>query len=113
MTDRPSKANPATMIEHATIDDLRAKKERQQQRANDLPAADKSDAASPPQTVASVSARPKTPRPDRVGKKLVAGYFPVETTKALKHISVDQGMTLQQVMAEAFALYLESRRARP
>ena len=50
-------------------------------------------------------------RPDRAGKVLIAGYFPVATSKALKHVAVDEGLSLQQVMADAFMQYLKSRRA--
>ena len=115
MTDKPEKPTTATINEHATLADLKAKKERQQPRADDTALVPvKSAVAEPrqPGKAELLGSSPKQPRPDRVGKKLVAGYFPIETTKALKHISVDEGMTLQQIMAEAFALYIESKKKR-
>lgn len=41
---------------------------------------------------------------------MIAGYFPIATSKALKHIAVDEGLSLQEVMADAFTLYLKAKR---
>ncbi|HEX3000737.1 MAG TPA: ribbon-helix-helix domain-containing protein [Armatimonadota bacterium] len=41
-------------------------------------------------------------RPDRAGKKAIAGYFPRETWVALRSLSIQQDKTTQDLMQEAF-----------
>ena len=112
MTDTPTKPIGATINDHATIADLKAKKERQQSRT-DIPTGAAASGVS--ETTSSYRGRgvaldtPKHARPDRAGKKLIAGYFSPEIQKALKHVGVDEGLTLQQIMAEAFVLYLTTK----
>lgn len=118
MNDKLAKPNGAAINDHATIADLKAKKERQQARTDDAsPAAPPfpNPAMQAPEQKHSITEadKPKQARPDRAGKKLIAGYFPPETQKALKHISVDEGLTLQQIMADAFALYLATKSKLP
>lgn len=113
MPDTRVKPKGALINENATVDDLKAKKERQQVPTNSnasAPAKTETSAVQLPALVAkSTEAEAKSIRPDRIGKRLIAGYFPDDIRKALKHISVDEGLTLQQVMADAFALYLKSK----
>ena len=109
------KSAPTIVNENATLDDLKAKRERQRASATTSPssaAPSKVTAPRDPPAPPAATGQGKAARPDRVGKVLIAGYFPLETSKALKHIAVDEGLTLQQVMADAFTLYLKSKRTR-
>ena len=95
MTDTPTKPHASAINAHATIADLKAKKERQKPyaRTDMVETAEPAAAAAPPRETEENPApaqKPKVPRPDRAGKKLIAGYFPAETKRALKHISVDE-----------------------
>lgn len=52
------------------------------------------------------SPAPLAPAPDRAaareGKKAVSGYFSAELRRALHLLRLEQGMTLQAMMGEAF-----------
>lgn len=54
----------------------------------------------------AVSPAPLAPSPDRAaareGKKAVSGYFSAELRRALHLLRLEQGMTLQAMMGEAF-----------
>jgi hypothetical protein len=78
------------MTDEPTLDDLKAKAERERAARSTTRAA----------------APPKPTRADRAGMVLIAGYFPPATRKALKHLAIEQDKTLQQVMADAFAAHL-------
>jgi hypothetical protein len=42
-------------------------------------------------------------RPDREGKKIIAGHFPRSTWAALRRLAVDQDKTAQELLDEALA----------
>jgi hypothetical protein len=59
--------------------------------------------------------RPAPPRgtrqaPSRAGRVQIMGWFPSETRLALKRVALESDKTLEQVMAEAFQLYLSQSR---
>ena len=55
----------------------------------------------PAATPAPPSSAPDRPAA-REGKKAVSGYFSAELRRALHQLRVEQGMTLQAMMGEAF-----------
>jgi len=57
--------------------------------------------AAPPSTAASVVAQVPTP-PSRVGRKAISGYFSPELSLALHTCARRHGLSLQDLMAEAF-----------
>lgn len=62
----------------------------------------KDDGAAPaPTTSASVVAQVPTP-PSRVGRKAISGYFVPELSLALHTCARRHGLSLQDLMAEAF-----------
>lgn len=47
-------------------------------------------------------AKPLTAPPSRVGRKAISGYFSPELSLALHHCARRHGLSLQDLMAEAF-----------
>jgi hypothetical protein len=49
-----------------------------------------------------VEAKPSTPQPPgRVGKKAIVGFFPLEVSKQMKQIAIDENSSIQDLMTEA------------
>jgi hypothetical protein len=46
----------------------------------------------------------REPRPDRAGKRFIAGYFPEAIYRQLRQLSLDEGKTNQELLTEALAL---------
>jgi hypothetical protein len=43
-------------------------------------------------------------RPDRKGKRFIAGYFPEAIYRQLRQLSLDEGKTNQELLTEALSL---------
>ena len=113
MSDQTFKAEtPFPLPEDAdAVAELKAKKERQRAAAAGPPTP--RPTVWPSALPAAEVTQPKaSARPDRAGKVMIAGYFPIATSKALKHIAVDEGQSLQEVMADAFTMYLKAKQTR-
>lgn len=50
--------------------------------------------------------------PSRAERVQIMGWFPAATRLSLKRVALENGKTLEQVMAEAFEQYLESQHVR-
>lgn len=70
---------------------------------------------SPVQETKVEAPRKKNPhhRPSREGQKCIAGYFDEAVSKQLKHIGVDEGKTVQDMLAEALNLFFEAHGKKP
>lgn len=58
-------------------------------------------AASEPSDVSSAPALPAK-APARIGKKAISGYFSPEVSRGLHMLGLEQGLSLQALMGEAF-----------
>lgn len=58
--------------------------------------------AAPPNTTEAPAAPAQTVPPSRVGRKAISGYFSPEMSLAMHMCARRQGMSLQDLMAEAF-----------
>lgn len=62
----------------------------------------KSDSAAPASTAAASVVAQLPPPPSRVGRKAISGYFAPELSLALHTCARRHGLSLQDLMAEAF-----------
>jgi hypothetical protein len=62
----------------------------------------KSDSAAPASTAAAPVVAQLPPPPSRVGRKAISGYFAPELSLALHTCARRHGLSLQDLMAEAF-----------
>jgi hypothetical protein len=46
----------------------------------------------------------REPRPDRKGKRFIAGYFPEAIYRQLRQLSLDEDKTNQELLTEALSL---------
>jgi hypothetical protein len=61
----------------------------------------KAAVASEPSDVASAPSLPAK-APARIGKKAISGYFSPEVSRGLHMLGLEQGLSLQAMMGEAF-----------
>lgn len=55
-----------------------------------------------PKTAASAQVQTDDTPPSRIGRKAISGYFVPELSMALHHCARKHGLSLQDLMAEAF-----------
>lgn len=100
-----------TLVPDEDLAELKAKRDRQRANAVTINTAPRIESDITAKAAASGAKDAGHTRPDRVGKVMIAGYFPSSMRKQLKHIAIDEGLSLQQVMADAFTMYLKTKRA--
>jgi len=57
--------------------------------------------------------RPGYKSPNREKTKMISGHFEPSISAAMRAVAYEEGKSLQQIMSEAFADYLEKYRNRP
>ncbi len=67
-------------------------------------------AAEPPPSSSGIPAKR---RPAREGKKGILGYFSPELSRTLNIMAIEEGLTVQALMGEAFDLLMRARGKHP
>lgn len=77
--------------------------EKAARRSAEAPAAPGNQPAASPAPGLGKSAKS---RPDRAGKVQITGYYEPSLKRALQHLAIDQGKSLQEVVEEALRTHL-------
>ena len=77
-------------------------------------AAGKPVQATPPEQPAQAPTNKKPhDRPSRANTKLIGGHFDEAVSRQLKHMAIDEGKTMQEMLAEALNLLFEHYGKKP